>query len=416
MKLTLIFPPAFEPTQPYLSLPSLTAFLKNRKISVIQRDLNLEFYYYILNKEHLKICHWKNIKRFNYLNNKEHLEIEEQLEYKYLIKAITSFYCVNENINKAIEDIKDLKKFMDYNILKRNKDIIDNALNIVSCSFYPSKIEFQNCEIGKFPLNEKEIIKTLNNKKTNPFIDFYKNIIKKYDEIKSADIIGISIITKDQFISSLTLSKLLKHINPNIKIVMGGSFISRITDFIKKSPKLFEYFDFIIFNEGETSFYELIKALNKKKDISDVSNLMYYQNRIKINNKRSKEDFSDLPTPDFKGFPLNKYLSPILVLPILASRGCYWGKCSFCVHKYPFKEFSPKKMENVFDDIKQLKKKYETPLFSFSDESFLPEHMVRLSKLLSKNKLNIKWFTFARFEKSLNQNTIKKSKIVVANY
>lgn len=43
MKVLLLFPPSWHPSQPYLSLPSLTAFLRQNGVSnVVQRDMNIE--------------------------------------------------------------------------------------------------------------------------------------------------------------------------------------------------------------------------------------------------------------------------------------------------------------------------------------------------------------------------------------
>ena len=37
---------------------------------------------------------------------------------------------------------------------------------------------------------------------------------------------------------------------------------------------------------------------------------------------------------DFEGLPLDRYFAPHLVLPYDPTRGCYWGKCTFCA-PYP---------------------------------------------------------------------------------
>ncbi|MEK7829093.1 MAG: B12-binding domain-containing radical SAM protein, partial [Deltaproteobacteria bacterium] len=51
MKTTLLFPPSWHPSQPYLSLPALTGFLRREGVDVIQRDINIEFLEVILNKD-----------------------------------------------------------------------------------------------------------------------------------------------------------------------------------------------------------------------------------------------------------------------------------------------------------------------------------------------------------------------------
>jgi radical SAM superfamily enzyme YgiQ (UPF0313 family) len=42
------------------------------------------------------------------------------------------------------------------------------------------------------------------------------------------------------------------------------------------------------------------------------------------------EDVNALPTPDFEGLPLSRYLAPAPALPILTGKGCYFNRCKFC--------------------------------------------------------------------------------------
>ena len=44
MKVTLLFPPDWLPSEPYLSLPSLTSVLRPAGHQVIQKDINVEMY------------------------------------------------------------------------------------------------------------------------------------------------------------------------------------------------------------------------------------------------------------------------------------------------------------------------------------------------------------------------------------
>ncbi len=44
---------------------------------------------------------------------------------------------------------------------------------------------------------------------------------------------------------------------------------------------------------------------------------------------RQPVPLDELPTPSFDGLPLERYLIPEPVLPLISSRGC-WGKCKFC--------------------------------------------------------------------------------------
>src|SRR5205809_483153 len=54
MKVMLIFPPDWYPSEPYLSLPSLTAVLRAAGHTVIQKDINLEMYDWYFSEDFLK--------------------------------------------------------------------------------------------------------------------------------------------------------------------------------------------------------------------------------------------------------------------------------------------------------------------------------------------------------------------------
>jgi anaerobic magnesium-protoporphyrin IX monomethyl ester cyclase len=53
MKVMLFFPPNWTPAMPHLALPSLTAYLRERGVEVIQRDLNAEVFDRILTRDYL---------------------------------------------------------------------------------------------------------------------------------------------------------------------------------------------------------------------------------------------------------------------------------------------------------------------------------------------------------------------------
>ena len=54
MKVLLIYPPDWYPSEPYLSLPCLTAVLRQAGHTVIQKDINLEMYDWYFSEDFLK--------------------------------------------------------------------------------------------------------------------------------------------------------------------------------------------------------------------------------------------------------------------------------------------------------------------------------------------------------------------------
>ena len=53
-KVMLVFPPDWFPSEPYLSLPTLTAFIRAAGHEVIQKDVNLEMYDWYFSHDFLR--------------------------------------------------------------------------------------------------------------------------------------------------------------------------------------------------------------------------------------------------------------------------------------------------------------------------------------------------------------------------
>jgi hypothetical protein len=70
MKALLIFPPLWIPYRPYLSTPSLSAYLKSNGVTVIQKDFNIEAYDLLISADYLKDLRERLENQFNILDSK----------------------------------------------------------------------------------------------------------------------------------------------------------------------------------------------------------------------------------------------------------------------------------------------------------------------------------------------------------
>jgi radical SAM superfamily enzyme YgiQ (UPF0313 family) len=93
------------------------------------------------------------------------------------------------------------------------------------------------------------------------------------------------------------------------------------------------------------------------------------------------------------------------VLPVQTSRGCYWGKCTFCNLHYDHRYYRPKGIDLVVRDIQTLKERHKTPYFFFADECIPIATLKRLVKVLPE--LDIKWIGGVRFEEGLTRELIR---------
>jgi radical SAM superfamily enzyme YgiQ (UPF0313 family) len=109
-----------------------------------------------------------------------------------------------------------------------------------------------------------------------------------------------------------------------------------------------------------------------------------------------------------------KYLSPEIVFPIAPTRGCYWGKCTFCSYGFAGENRSAAKYrevipEKLVSDLKEMKENYGAKIFLFSCDVILPKTGEIYAKEILKKNIDIRWTSDFRMEKTL----LKKDRIKI---
>ena len=411
MKILLIFPPQWVPTQPYLSLPSLTSYLQSKGYSVIQKDFNAEAYDIILTKQYLRRMYKRVSRNFNKLESKIKLSAAEQKYYNTLFCVRALAPQVIKEIDGAKGVFRSKRNFYDFSKFSESRKIVSRALALVSVAYYPTKLSFSSFEMNYSHESSSDVIKATIDRVENPFIEIYENNLIPYIFQENPDIIGISIIGFSQIIPGLTLARLLKSSNCRAHVLVGGSIFTRLIDILPQRKNLFSiFFDSVIVYEGERPLLELAKCLANGKSLKTVPNLIYYDGtKVCVNETCSPENINSLPTPCFDGFSLNLYFSPEPVLPIISSRGCYWGKCAFCDHSHIYgNRYAHRNSERVVDDLEELSKKYRTSFFSFNDEGIAPSVFKSLAEKIIERKLNIQCHADARLERQFTSALCRK--------
>ncbi|HMB46033.1 MAG TPA: PqqD family peptide modification chaperone [Candidatus Methanoperedens sp.] len=402
----LIFPPQWIPTQPYLSLPSLTAFLKANKCDVEQIDINVSFYDHVLSKKGLQVYYDRAQIKFQGLESAKELSPELQKQYAALSSSILFGNRVINGVDDAKKITQSKEDFFDIEKLFNAFKILELGLKLASSAYYPSNLTFHSYDMRYSCRSSKAILEAINDRNENIFIEYFEKYTLPEVLKGNPGLVGISIINISQLIPGLTLANIIKKADPDIHINIGGSVFTRLVNEISHNKELFAVFDSVIVHEGETPLLNLIRHLNNEFDIRDVPNLIYKEGpEIIVNNLRSNgEDINSLPTPCFGGLPLDKYLSPELVIPVLSSRGCYWNRCTFCDHGFGYSgRYRPRNVDLLFNDIKTLNDKHKTNFFTFQDEGLSTKIIGALSDRIIEAKMDISWLADSRFEASFSQ-------------
>ncbi len=399
----LVFPSSWHPSQPYLSLPSLKAFLhKNGIHDVVQRDLAIELLSDLCTWEKAEPLYDRIVKELNELEAKPtHTQMERE-KYAKLREAAGIIPELIDQIEPAVANMRS-QGFYDLDRYMESLKIIDVWLDNILAPYFPSSLTVIGSQMRFSPYASKEVLESFDHPEENFFYDLYEKWYLPSILKEDIDILGISITSVEQVISGLTLAKLVKKHRPDIHITIGGSIFTKLVDRLEKdgSP-LFEFVDSFIVHEGETPLLRLVEELRAGKGLEEVPNLVYEsEGKVIVNRPFAKEDLNALPTPDFDGMPFDLYLSPVRVLPVMGSRGCYWERCAFCSIPFDHMDFHVRYAENVVNDVENLQKKYGADYFFFTDEA-LPINFLRtFAAKLVEREVNVQWTGELKFEKSL---------------
>jgi radical SAM superfamily enzyme YgiQ (UPF0313 family) len=399
----LVFPSSWHPSQPYLSLPSLKGYLHMHGIhDVKQRDLAIELLDHLCTWEKTKPLYERIVRELNELGSKPRHSQFEREKYAKLREAEEAIPALKYEIDAAKDSLR-CEEFYDLDRYMESLKVIDVWLDNILAPYYPSQLTVIGSQLRYSPYSTKEIFESFKNPNENFFYDIYKEHYLQSILKEDIDILGVSITSVEQIIPGLTLAYLVKQSAPDIHITVGGSVFTKLVDRIERdgSP-VFQFLDSIIVHEGETPLLKLVQEFRGGGDLSKVPNLVWEdKGKVKVNRPFAKEDLNKLPTPDFDGMPFDLYLSPERCLPLMGSRGCYWERCAFCSIPFDHMDFHVRYAENVVDDVRNLKEKYDCNYFFFTDEALPINFMRTFASKIVEAELDIQWTGELKFEKSL---------------
>lgn len=400
MKTKLVFPGFWTCSAPYLSLPSLTAFLRMHGKDVEQIDLNLEFTDRILSKDFLDYCLHKY---------EDIVEIDDQQVVPYL-DAIGKYVC--ENIEEQ-KNIMRSNEALDILVYEKCCYFIAMAFSIINAAFPGEAVDHYTYDSTYDRDSFSSILKCAQDAYSESTGSLVQLLTSYYidDLIDGADLIGISLTGINQIIPSFVLAGMIKKKNPAIKIVLGGSVPTRWFADRNNLPNIFEFVDYVIVNEGEVPIVALVDYLEGRSSIQDVPQLFYLNDNKEItynNLPISNPEICALPTPVFNKADIGRYLSPVPSLPLLGCRGCYWCKCTFCDHSFVYNNnYRPANVDKVLFDINNYIDEYNVRYINFRDEAMSPSGLLGLSNRLIEDGADIKWSTDARLDRGLTYDILK---------
>ncbi len=404
MRTALVFPPQGHFTQPYLSLPSLAAYLKqNGYDDVHQLDVNVEAYDYFLSKERLELSLERVAERgeLKRLEAQDQLSFSDMTRYQLLSEVETIGQTVADSIEEAKAVVRSPQDFYDYRRYIWAGRTMEQGLRIFSEEYAPTRLAAHGFVMRYRIEHSAEIIAAISDEAENPYIEYFREVTLPALKELDPDLIGISLTFPSQAIPAFTLARLVKEWKPEIHITAGGGLMAYVAEKLSHRPEVWDLIDSMVMLEGERPLLHLCEYVEGKRKLSEITNLIYRgpDGKPVKTSELDPLNIMGLPTPDFSDLPLKKYFSPELVLPLAATRGCYWGKCVFCtLYTVIGPGYRGRTVEQTVEDMRKLQNLHGVNSFYLAIEDLPPNMAKRFPQAILDAGLDISWWADARFE------------------
>lgn len=427
MKVLLVIPPFTQINTLYQSVGQLSGFLSGYGYEVRSLDLSLKVVLRIFSKDGLKKIFSTAVSSDDFTERM--LSLSDH--YIDIIDSVTRFLqgknqdlayrVVQEGFlphSESFARVKEEKAFGYFGIQDKAKYycslIIDDLTRLIQktitphfgLSRYAEKIALS---LSSFEPLEREL------KRDRNIIE--KFMIEETDKVLqtfSAEVIGYSVPFPGNLLGALVSSGHIRSNYPDKKIVYGGGYINTELRFLK-DPAIFNYTDYITFDDGELPLLNILQNKNRAEQ-KFVRTLMLSGGCLSFADNAEPKNivYNDLPSPDINGIDPDEYISITEMLnpmhrlwsdgfwnKIAAAHGCYWRKCTFCDTTLDYiQRYSPARAEKVVDWMENLIEKTGRSSFHLTDEAAPPSLLKDISLEIIRRRMKVTWWGNIRFEKS----------------
>ncbi|PRB04912.1 radical SAM protein [Chryseobacterium sp. MYb7] len=435
--LLLITPPFTQLNTPYPATAYIKGFLNTKNISAYQVDLGIDVILELFSKDGIQKVFSKEIDLHNISENSQRIYALREEYVKTIDQVITFLQDKTPTLARQICSMNFLPEASRFNQLDDMEfafgnmglqdkakhlatlyleDISDYIVENIDSDFGFSRYAER---LGKSANSFDELYSKLCGEPT--FIDeFTLKILREKIETVQPKLVCFSVPFPGNLYSGFKCAQWIKKKYPHIKTAMGGGFPNTELREVK-DQRVFEFFDFITLDDGETPLELLHHNLEIPSEEGEFKRTFLLENNeVVYKNNSKKHDYkqSEIGTPDYTDLKLDQYISVIEIAnpmhslwsdgrwnKLTMAHGCYWGKCTFCDISLDYiKIYEPISAKILVDRIEELIRTTGETGFHFVDEAAPPALMREVALEILRRNLVVTWWTNIRFEKSFTRD------------
>lgn len=227
--------------------------------------------------------------------------------------------------------------------------------------------------------------------------------IRAYFEKGEFGFFACTVMPGPQLKQAIPISKKIRELFPNVKIIWGGYFPSNHPKVVLDSG----FVDVIVNGMGDKCFPMLLKAMSTNSTFDGIPNIIYKSAQEIVRTQKDPiYDIDALPAFPYQKlntfYPIKKYLGKTYLgtrtIAYHSSFGCPFT-CSFCAVVPIYNaRWKGRSAENIYKDIKYLKETFGGNAIEFHDNNFFvsEKRTVEFAKLVKND--HMVWWGEARID------------------
>jgi radical SAM superfamily enzyme YgiQ (UPF0313 family) len=355
MHIDLVFPPAHDPAMPHSALPLLKAYVER-------------------NSDHTVACHDVNQRFFT----ESVLGADAQ-------ESLTAHRCDFLAADDVVSAVLSAMQF--------------DAWVKEGCSGWAGRNEGYNLTFRNlhtpFDRRDPRSVREFARSDSTPFDSLFADTVEGISPV-----VGINLSVEDQILPAFRLAWWIRKIHGRASsIIWGGSLLARIYPVIRS--ELSEFWDYLITREGEVPLLSLLGALEAGEEAPWDDRIVSKSSTAEYSIETPYVSKSITPIAQtggaiFADYQVDNYLSLVPMLPVLASRKCYWGKCSFCtIHESWDPLARQRSAQSVAAEMEHQTAAHGIRHFRFVDEAMPPELLNDLLPLVESRSVAFEIYAIA---------------------
>ena len=380
MDLLLISPPVANFGQATSGISVLTAYLRSQGWDAHQWDLAIDSFHHFHSPEYLDRCR----------------RLIARQAYDPVLRSTADR--VVAQIDGAKEALRTPGIEFDHERMRWAFETINDA-GIVMTAVSRGRYEhdFRHFGVNGAFRSFENLEHTLADSGANPYLDFLEQHALPHIGRLRPRAVGVSMTYFSQVIPGFTLVRLIREHLPETRIVTGGAYLTAVEHDVSRIPASLLPSDAIIVHDGEEALVRWLDAvLRGQGDVESLPNTYLPERAFRRPQTISltHTDPREVPVPLWTadGLELEKYLVPKYPIPLPFSRGCYWGRCSFCnISCQTIATYRTRPVEMALADMRHAISETGSNWFDLPVDSFRPRELHRLALAIIESGLEVEW-------------------------